>query len=132
MNIPKNPDAKMMARSNRVRLPAEQSTPGRLGAWCYTRRRLVVFGWLAVLVVVSFLGKAVGSEFKDSINGGNTGSQRAAAFLQGHFPGQAGADAQIVFNTATPITSPPERIRVTATLDRLDGLPGVVSVAGAS
>ncbi len=129
MNIPKNPDAKMMARSNRVRLPAEQSTPGRLGAWCYTRRRLVVFGWLAVLVVVSFLGKAVGSEFKDSINGGNTGSQRAAAFLQGHFPGQAGADAQIVFNTATPITSPPERIRVTATLDRLDGLPGVVSVA---
>ena len=63
---------------------------GRLGWWSMRHRRLVVAGWIVVLVAVTAAGRLAGSQFKTDLTGGNTQSQRAASFLREHFPAQAG------------------------------------------
>lgn len=102
---------------------------GRLGSWSYTHRRLVIVGWLAALVVFSFLGRAVGSQFKDSITGGNSESQRAASFLNRSFPAQAGDTAEVVFISSASLTAPNNEARIERALASVGGLPHVVSVA---
>ncbi|MFY9926669.1 MAG: MMPL family transporter [Streptosporangiaceae bacterium] len=101
---------------------------GTLGAWSYRHRRAVLLGWLLVLVVVSFAGRAVGSQFKNDFSGGNTPSEQAQAFLDTQFPSQAGDTAQIVFRTSGPITAAANQARVRGTLARLGHVAGVVSV----
>jgi len=113
----------------RAALPAPMTPLGRLGGWSYRHRRLVAAVWLLILVLVSVAGRAAGSRFKDDLNAGSaTQSQQAAAFLQTHFPGQAGDVAQVVFQTQARVTSADVRSRITRTLGGLAGLPHVVSV----
>jgi putative drug exporter of the RND superfamily len=105
------------------------ATPlGRLGAWSCRHRRAVLLGWVLVLVIASFAGRSVGSQFKNDFNGGNTPSGQAQAFLDTHFPAQAGDSAQVVFKTSGPISSAANRARVTRTLGHLEHITGVVSV----
>jgi hypothetical protein len=61
----------MQPRTNGIRLEAQTTPLGRMGAWYYSHRRVVLLAWVAVLAVFSFLGKASGPRFKDSINGAN-------------------------------------------------------------
>jgi RND superfamily putative drug exporter len=108
---------------------AQVSPLGKLGAWSYRNRRLVAIAWVVVLVVISLAGRLAGSQFKDDLNGGtSTPSQQAAAFLQRNFPSQAGDTAQVVFQTAGPVTADAARDRVTGTLAGLARLPRVESV----
>jgi len=111
-------------------LVAAQVSPlGKLGAWSYRNRRLVAVAWVVVLVVISLAGRLAGSQFKDDLNGGtSTPSQQAAAFLQRNFPSQAGDTAQVVFQTAGPVTAAAARDRITGTLAGLARLPRVASV----
>lgn len=112
---------------------AESTSPGplaRLGGWSYRRRRLVALIWVAILLGLTILGNSAGSRFKTNINGGNTESQQATAFLQKNFPSQKGDLAAVVFSSTNPIRSPQTLSRVTDTVDRLTGLPGVQSVLG--
>ena len=109
--------------------PAPMSPLGRLGGWSYRHRRAVAAVWLLILVLVSVAGRAAGSRFKDDLNTGTaTQSQQAAAFLQAHFPGQAGDVAQVVFAARAPVTSPGARGRITRALGGMAGLPDVQSV----
>jgi RND superfamily putative drug exporter len=89
----------------------------------------VIVGWLAALVMFSFLGRAVGSQFKDSINGGNSESQRAANFLSRSFPSQAGDTAEIVFTSPTGLESPANEPRINEALARVASLQHVLNVA---
>lgn len=110
-------------------VPAPASLLGRLGSWSYRHRRLVAAGWLVALVLVMLAGRSAGAEFKDNLNAGSgTQSQQTAAFLQSHFPGQAGDIAQVVFETHAPVNSPASQARIGRTLTGLAGLPHVVSV----
>ena len=84
---------------------------------------------LLELVVISLADRLAGSAFKDNLNGGtSTPSQQAASFLQHNFPSQAGDVAQVVFQTAGPVTSAAARNRITGTLGGLARLPRVTSV----
>ncbi len=115
--------------STRPLVAAQVSPLGKLGAWSYRNRRLVAVAWVVLLVAVSLAGRIAGSQFKDDLNGGtSTGSQQAAAFLQRNFPSQAGDTAQVVFQTAGPVTAAAARDRITATLDGLAALPRVAAV----
>jgi RND superfamily putative drug exporter len=108
---------------------AQVSPLGRLGSWSYRHRRVVAVAWVVVLLVISLAGRLAGSAFKDDLNGGtSTPSQQATAFLQRNFPSQAGDIAQVVFQTAGPVTGAATRDRITGTLAGLAGLPGVASV----
>src|SRR6516165_6820684 len=106
------------SRGSRRPLVAAQVSPlGKLGAWSYRNRRLVAIAWVVVLVVISLAGGVAGSQFKDDLNGGtSTPPQQAAAFLQRNSPSQAGDTAQVVFQTAGPVTADAARDRVTGTL----------------
>ena len=111
------------------RPPNRISPLGQLGSWCYRHRKLVVLGWIGVLVVFSLLGRFAGAQFKDDLSAGNTQSQQAANFLQQHFPAQAGASTEVVFRTQDPVRSPSDRVLITQTLDALRTLPHVSSVS---
>ena len=101
---------------------------GRTGAWCYDHRRRVLAGWLAGVVAVIALASIVGPRF-ENIFGGVGQSQQVQAILQQRFPSQAGDDAQVVFRSAAPLTSPAVRSRIAAVLAGLRPLPSVVSVS---
>ena len=88
---------------------------GRLAGWSYDRRRFVLVGWLAALVIVSIIGGAVGSNFTDQFGGGHSESVQAQDFLKAHFPQQAGATADIVFHTTAPVTDPASTAGTSAT-----------------
>ena len=102
----------------------------RLGSWSYRRRRLVVAAWLACLILTAMVGRAAGSQFKDSITGGKTESAAAADFLHSRLPSRSGDVVQVVFSTATPVRSRDSRARIVATLARLATLPHVAAVTG--
>ena len=115
--------------SARPLVAAPASPLGRLGAWSYRHRRLVVVAWVAALVLISVAGRLAGSRFKDNLNGGtSTPSQQAAAFLQHNFPSQAGDVAQVVFQARGPVTAAATQARVNAALTGLARLPHVASV----
>ena len=101
---------------------------GRTGAWCYDHRRRVLAGWLAGVVAVIALATIVGPRFENNF-GGVGPSQQVQAILQQRFPSQAGDDAQVVFRSAAPLTSPAVRSRIAAVLAGLRPLPSVSSVS---
>jgi putative drug exporter of the RND superfamily len=117
------------APSRELLMATQASSLGRLGAWSYRHRRLVVAAWVTALIVISLAGRLAGSAFKDNLNGGtSTPSQQAAAFLQHNFPSQSGDVAQVVFGVRAPVTSAAARDRITSTLDGLARLPRVTAV----
>src|SRR5580704_4252249 len=101
---------------------------GRTGAWCYDHRRRVLAGWLAGVVAVIALATIAGPRF-ENIFGGVGQSQQVQAILQQRFPSQAGDDAQVVFRSTAPLTSPAVRSRIAAVLAGLRPLPSVSSVS---
>lgn len=103
---------------------------GRLGRWCYRRRRLLVFGWVAVFVLVSGLGTSVGSRFRNTFNGGHTQSQQAADLLARQFPAESGDTVRIVFAAPSSIGSPADRSRIATTVADIKNMPHVTSVSG--
>ncbi len=115
--------------SRREAVSAPASLLGRLGSWSYRHRRLVLAGWLVLLVLVSLAGRIAGAQFKNDLNAGSaTESRRTAAFLKAQFPGQAGDSAQVVFRTRVPVTSAAAEAWISRTLGSLAGLPQVASV----
>jgi RND superfamily putative drug exporter len=102
----------------------------RWARWCFTHRWTVVIGWLLVLVVVTGVGKAVGTSFNTNFSLPGTDSQNAATLLTTNFPAASGEGDQIVIqatNGAT-IRSAPVKAAVSAALDKVADVPGVGSV----
>ena len=85
-------------------------------------------GWLAGVVAVIALATIVGPRFENNF-GGVGQSQQVQAILQQRFPSQAGDDAQVVFRSTAPLTSPAVRSRIAAVLAGLRPLPSVSSVS---
>ena len=101
---------------------------GRLARWCYAKRRRVVLLWVVGLIVITGASQVWHGVFENKFNGGNSESAHAQALLAHRFPSQAGDDAQVVFHTADPVTSPAVQARITETLAGLNGLPDVAGV----
>ena len=123
-----------MTTTTELPSPAPTVTPagslGRLGSWSYRRRRFIVFGWIAVFVVVSGLGSTVGSRFAHTFSGGHTQSQHAADILAKQFPAQSGDVVRVVFDSTAPIAGAAGQARVAATVAALRSSPGVGSIVG--
>jgi hypothetical protein len=66
--------------------PGTRSVLGHLAGWCYDHRRVVVIGWVAVVVAVIALATAAGSRFNDNFSAGNSQSQQAQNLLAQRFP----------------------------------------------
>jgi putative drug exporter of the RND superfamily len=100
----------------------------RLAAWSYRHRRKAVAGWVAVLVGVTALGSAVGSDYRNDFSLPGTESQRAADVLAERAPGQAGEPVQIVVQAPGGLQA--ARERVDAMLSDVADLPHVAGVVG--
>jgi RND superfamily putative drug exporter len=69
----------------------------RLARAAYTRRRVFLAIWLAVLILVGVAGAALKSSTDDAFSVPGTESERALNLLDAKFPGTGGATARIVF-----------------------------------
>ena len=98
-----------------------------LALWCYRRRRIVLLTWILVLVACIFLGRSIGGSYSQSLRLPGTESQKAADLLDADFKAQAGDSGQLVF-AATDVRAAKVKARVTALIDAVALVPGVVDV----
>jgi putative drug exporter of the RND superfamily len=105
-------------------------TLGRVAGWCYDHRRVVLAGWVVLVIVVIGLAVMAGSRFSDSFTGFNSPSQQAQNVLAQRFPAQAGDTADVVFQSPGKLTDPAaagDISRAVAALRPLPHVSGVVS-----
>jgi RND superfamily putative drug exporter len=120
----------LASRSRMGEMRTRWTALGRIAAWSFSHRRLVVGSWIVALLLVSGIGNAVGSRFNDDFGGGNSESQQALTLLQARFPAEAGDGAQVVFHTRDAVDSAPNRAAIATTLASLRGLADVSEVRG--
>jgi RND superfamily putative drug exporter len=83
---------------------------GRLGSFCFRRRRLVVALWFASLIALGSLSGAVGTAFQDEFNLPNVESKTGFDILEEHFGGQGtGVTGTIVFRAEQGVNDPAVR-----------------------
>ncbi len=75
----------------------------RLGSWSVRRRRTVIVGWLAILVLLGVLGSVFSGPTSSAFTIPGTQSQQAVDLLTRKFPASGGASARIV------VAAPPGR-----------------------
>src|SRR5688500_16769404 len=78
----------------------------QLADWCYRRRRLVVFLWIAALAAAFALASAFGGETKQDYLQPGSESQAASETLQAKFPQKAGDTVQVVLHSDDGFSSP--------------------------
>ncbi len=101
-----------------------------LASWCFRHRRLVVAGWIAVLVLVNLAHGAAGSGYKDSFKLSGTESTQALDLLRRAAPAAGGDSARLVI--AAPrgeVRSARVRARVEPMFRRVAALPHVSGIA---
>src|SRR3989442_12717566 len=101
----------------------------RLAHWSFLHRRLVLAGWVGVLVFTFFVGSTVGSNYATGTKLSGTESATAQTLLQQAAPSVSGDMERIVFATKHgQVTEPAIRSAVAATLAKVARLPGVTGV----
>src|SRR5579859_1613793 len=102
----------------------------RLSAWVRSHARVVIAGWVVLLVVAMGAAHAAKNNFSNNVSLSGTGSQRATDLLARDFPARAGDTDQIVFQARDGrIDSLAGRAQVAAVLASVANLPHVTSVA---
>ncbi|HJV09325.1 MAG TPA: MMPL family transporter, partial [Acidimicrobiales bacterium] len=83
---------------------------GRLGSFCFRRRRLVVALWFASLILLGSISGAIGTAFQDEFNLPNVESKVGFDILDDHFGGQGtGVTGTIVFRADQGVNDPAVR-----------------------
>jgi RND superfamily putative drug exporter len=101
----------------------------RLAAWSYRHRRKAVASWVAILIGVTAVGSAVGSDYRNDFSLPGTESQRAADTLAERAPDRAGDTLQVVVQAGDGLRAPEVRERVEAMLSDVADLSHVAAVA---
>jgi len=102
----------------------------RLARWCYRHRIIIVVVWLAALVVVFSVERAVGDSYSDSLRVPGTESSHAHELLSLALPQQAGDSGTIVWHTPDgSVTDPASMARVQSLLEEVAALPSVETVS---
>jgi len=102
----------------------------RAGSWAGHHRRLVLIGWIVLLVGSLGISHAVGTNYSTNFSLPGTESQRATDLLQRDFPAQSGDSDQIVLRAREgQIAAPAVRAQVEPMLKQVAALPHVTGVA---
>ena len=103
----------------------------RLAGMSYRHRRLVLVGWLAVILAVVSLGLLSGGTTVDNFSVPGTQSQQALTQLQDALPALAAPATQVVFAStgAAKVTGPAERAAIQTSITRLRSGPQVAAVS---
>jgi RND superfamily putative drug exporter len=112
--------------------PPQESRLGivaRAGGWAAQHGRIVLIGWIVVLIAALGLSSAIGSNYSNSFSLKGTDSQRAVDLLKRNFPAQSGDSDQIVFDARSgSVTEAAVQARVTPVLAQIARLPHVSAV----
>ena len=101
----------------------------RVTDFCIAHRRLVIAGWVALLVLAVGAAGSIGSNYQNVFKLPGTESQRATDLLKERFPQASGDSAQIVFHVDEGgLRSGPARERIDQVVSRVGGVPEVASV----
>jgi RND superfamily putative drug exporter len=103
----------------------------KLAHWSFSHRRIVLAAWLVVVVGLTVLHSAAGSNYRDSFKLSGTESSEAQELLERSSPRTSGDVDHIVVaaEDGKSVREPAARSDVTAMLDKVEGLPHVGSVA---
>jgi RND superfamily putative drug exporter len=101
-----------------------------LATWCVRHRRLVVLFWVALLVVVTLLSRAAGSNYSNSFTLPKTQSTDAIQLLQAASPKVSGDTEQVVFQTShgAKVTDPAVMARINTMVGKLAKVPHVSNI----
>src|SRR5258708_1176886 len=115
--------------SDERRLSNWESVMPRLARWCLSHRRIVVTGWLLLLVVTVFLQSSTGSNYSASNRLSGTPSATAQSLLQRAAPSVSGDTERIVIAAKTgTVRAPTVQSSVQKMLMNVSRLPNVGSV----
>jgi putative drug exporter of the RND superfamily len=107
-----------------------RGTVARVARWATEHRRMVVIGWIVLLVATLGISGALGTKYSNNFSLAGTDSQRATDLLKRDFPAQAGDEDTIVLHARQGrVTDPAVRARVEPVLARVARLPHVTGVA---
>ncbi|GAA4512772.1 MMPL family transporter [Actinoallomurus oryzae] len=84
----------------------------RLARFCYRRRRLVLMTWIVGVIVVAFAGFGYGAASDNDFSGGDSGSAKAQALLEKHFPEQQGDTLTLAIKAEKGIDDPATRRKI--------------------
>lgn len=108
-------------------MPTE--TPGKDGAlaglarFCYRRRRLVVLTWIVGVIAVAFVGFGYGAASDNDFTGGDSGSAKAQALIEKHFPERQGDTLTLAIKAEKGIDHPAARQKIEKVIADLDASP---------
>ncbi|MGW1992164.1 MMPL family transporter [Embleya sp. NPDC001921] len=100
----------------------------RIAGWAHRRRKAALLAWVAVLIAVSGIAMAIGSDYHNDFSLPGTESQQASDTLKRHGATQAGDSVQIVLHDKVPVSTPATRERVERMLGAVRDLPHVAEV----
>ena len=100
--------------------------------WCYRHHVIVVIAWLAVLISVIGMERAVGSAYSDTFTLPGTESSRALSLLASALPKQAGDSDTIVWRVRSgSVSDPGVQARIKALSQKVAAVPSVATVRSA-
>ncbi|MEV4478400.1 MMPL family transporter [Micromonospora coxensis] len=94
-----------------------------LARFCYRRRRLVLLTWIVGVIAVAFLGFGYGAAPDNDFSGGDSGSARAQALIEKHFPERQGDTLTLAIRADRGIDDPAARQRIEKVIAELDASP---------
>jgi RND superfamily putative drug exporter len=101
----------------------------KLARWSTTHRKSVLFGWIALLIVINVLAQSAGTSYSNNFTLPNSDAQRASDLLQHSFPAQAGDRDTIVYKVSSgTVQDPAVKTRMSAMFARVEKLPHVAAV----
>jgi RND superfamily putative drug exporter len=102
-----------------------------LARWCFRHRVVVLSIWLAVLLSVFGLERALGSSYSDSFSLPGAESTQAFNLIKAYLPDQSRDSGTVVWHSAAgAVTDPDVKTRMEALLSKIAAAPSVASVAG--
>ncbi|GAA1778846.1 MMPL family transporter [Actinomadura chokoriensis] len=94
-----------------------------LAGFCYQRRRLVLLAWIAGVLAVAFTGFTYGAAPDNDFSGGDSGSAKAQALIEKHFPERQGDTLTLAVKAEKGIDDPAARRTIEKTIAALADSP---------
>ncbi|NEA21805.1 MMPL family transporter [Actinomadura bangladeshensis] len=103
--------------------PRADGALARLARFCHRRRRLVLLAWIAGVLAVAFTGFTYGAAPDNDFSGGDSGSAKAQALIERHFPERQGDTLTLAIKAEKGIDDPAARQKIEKTIAALADSP---------
>ncbi|MCX4744444.1 MMPL family transporter [Kitasatospora sp. NBC_01287] len=101
---------------------------GRLGRFCYRRRRLVLLLWVGGTILLLVVGFGFAAPADNDFTGGRSQSAQAQQLIKEHFPERQGGSLTLAVQAPAGVTSPAVRARVDALTAQLGSAANITAV----